>query len=187
MENQEKTSPLGKMRWYVIDVYSGSEKRVAQIIQEKVLKKSFEDYVGAVLVPSEMVTEVRKGVKVSSEKTFFPGYVLVQMILTDEVLGLIRSVPRVSRLLGGKTRPLPISEKEVSRLMGQIEASVSKPRSSLVFELGEEVKVVEGPFATFSGVVEDVDLEKERLKVSVMIFGRSTIVELEFLHVDKIR
>lgn len=176
-----------KMRWYVIDVYSGSEKRVAQVILEKVEKKGLGEFLEEVLVPCETVTEIKKGVKVSSEKSFFPGYVLVKMILTDEILGLIRSVPRVSRLLGGKTRPLPISEKEVARLMGQIEDSVTKPRSSLVFEVGEEVRVSEGPFATFNGVVEDVDLEKERLKVSVMIFGRATTVELEFNHVDKLR
>ncbi len=176
-----------KMRWYVVDVYSGSEKRVSQIILEKIEKKGLVDYLEEVLVPCETVTEVKKGVKVSSEKSFFPGYVLVKMILTDEILGLIRSVPRVSRLLGGKTRPLPISEKEVVRLMGQIEYSVSKPRSSLTFEIGEEVRVSEGPFATFNGVVEDVDPDKERLKVSVMIFGRATAVELEFSHVDKLK
>lgn len=176
-----------KLRWYVIDVYSGSEKRVAQTIEEKVAKKSMESLISNVLVPTETVTELRKGVKVSKEKSFFPGYVLVKMALTDDAWALIRSVPRVSRLLGGKTRPTPISEKEVERLMGQIEEGVRHPRSSLVFEVGEEIRVNDGPFATFSGIVEDVDLEKERLKVSVTIFGRSTPVELEFAQVDKIK
>jgi transcriptional antiterminator NusG len=176
-----------KLRWYVIDVYSGSEKRVAETIQEKVLKKGFEHYIEKVLVPTETVTELRKGQKVNKERSFFPGYVLVKMALTDESWALIRSVPRVSRLLGGRTGPTPISEKEVERLMGQIEEGVRHPRSSVVFEVGEEVKVNDGPFATFSGIVEDVDFEKERLKVSVSIFGRSTPVELEFAQVDKLK
>lgn len=176
-----------KLRWYVIDVYSGSEKRVAQTIEEKVVKKGLENYIEKVLVPTETVTELRKGVKVNKEKSFFPGYVLVKMVLTDDTWTLIRSVPRVSRLLGGKTRPTPIGEKEVERLMGQIEEGVRSPRSSVVFEVGEEVRVNEGPFATFTGIVEDVDLEKERVKVSVSIFGRATPVELEFAQVDKLK
>lgn len=176
-----------KLRWYVIDVYSGSEKRVAQTIEEKVVKKGLENYIEKVLVPTETVTELRKGVKVNKEKSFFPGYVLVKMALTDDTWALIRSVPRVSRLLGGKTRPTPIGEKEVERLMGQIEEGVRSPRSSVVFEVGEEVRVNEGPFATFSGIVEEVDLEKERMKVSVTIFGRATPVELEFAQVDKLK
>lgn len=176
-----------KLRWYVIDVYSGSEKRVAQNIEEKVMKKGMEQQIEKVLVPTETVTELRKGVKVSKEKSFFPGYVLVKMALSDDSWALIRSVPRVSRLLGGKTRPTPISEKEVERLMGQIEDGARRPRSSVVFEVGEEVRVNDGPFATFNGIVEDIDLEKERMKVSVSIFGRSTPVELEFAQVDKIK
>lgn len=176
-----------KLRWYVIDVYSGSEKRVAQTIEEKVVKKGLESYIEKVLVPTETVTELRKGVKVSKEKSFFPGYVLVRMALTDDTWTLIRSVPRVSRLLGGKTRPTPIGEKEVERLMGQIEEGVRRPRSSVVFEVGEEVRVNEGPFATFTGIVEEVDVEKERMKVSVTIFGRATPVELEFAQVDKLK
>jgi transcription termination/antitermination protein NusG len=176
-----------KLRWYVIDVYSGSEKRVAQTIEEKVMKKALEDQIEKVLVPTETVTELRKGVKVSKEKSFFPGYVLVKMALSDDTWALIRSVPRVSRLLGGKTRPTPISDKEVERLMGQIEDGARRPRSSTVFEIGEEVRVNEGPFATFTGIVEDIDTDKERLKVSVSIFGRATPVELEFAQVDKIK
>lgn len=176
-----------KLRWYVIDVYSGSERRVAQTIEEKVVKKGLENHIEKVLVPTETVTELRKGVKVTTEKSFFPGYVLVKMALTDETWALIRSVPRVSRLLGGKTRPTPISEKEVERLMGQIEDGARHPRSSVVFEVGEEVRVNEGPFATFTGIVEDVDTEKERMKVSVSIFGRATPVELEFAQVDKLK
>ncbi len=176
-----------KKRWYVIDVYSGSEKRVAQTIEEKVIKKNLEHLIGKVLVPTETVVELRKGVKVSKEKSFFPGYVLVQMALTDESWSLIRSIPRVSRLLGGTTRPTPISSREVERLMGQIEEGVRSPRSAVVFEIGEEVRVNDGPFATFNGMVEDIDLEKERMKVSVSIFGRSTPVDLEFSQVDKIK
>lgn len=175
-----------KARWYVIDVYSGSEKRVAQTIEEKVVKKGLSDQILKVLVPTEKVVELRRGVKVQKEKSFFPGYVLVQMILSDEAWALIRSVPRVSRLLGGTQRPSPISEREVERLMGQIEEGVKAPRSMLVFEVGEEVRISDGPFSTFNGLVEEIDEEKERLKVAVSIFGRSTPVDLEFVQVEKI-
>ena len=175
-----------KPRWYVIDVYSGSEKRVAQNIEDKVAKKGLSDQILKVLVPTEKVVELRRGVKVQKEKSFFPGYVLVQMILSDESWALIRGVPRVSRLLGGMQRPSPIGDREVERLMGQIEEGVKAPRSTLVFEVGEEVRISDGPFSTFSGLVEEVDEEKERLKVSVSIFGRSTPVDLEYVQVEKI-
>ena len=176
-----------KLRWYVIDVYSGSEKRVALTVEEKVEKKGLQNLIEKVLVPTETVTEIRKGTKVEKEKSFFPGYVLVKMALSEETWALIRSVPRVSRLLGGKTRPTPIGEREVERLMGQIEEGARRPRSTLIFEIGEEVRVNDGPFATFNGIVEDVDSDKERIKVSVSIFGRATPVELEFAQVDKLK
>ncbi|MCX7338685.1 MAG: transcription termination/antitermination protein NusG [Alphaproteobacteria bacterium] len=171
--------------WYVINVYSGFEKKVVQAIQEQAEKKGMSDRFEEMLVPSEEVVEIHKGAKVNTEKQYFPGYVLVKMELTDETWHLVKNTPRVSGFLGAKGKPSPISEVEVSRILRQVQDSIEKPRHTLSFEIGEQVRVCEGPFTSFSGLVEDVDGEKGRLKVSVMIFGRPTPVELEFGQVEK--
>lgn len=175
-----------KPLWYVVQVYAGFEKKVAQAIQELSERHGLTDQIVEILVPSEEVVEIRRGVKVNVEKNYFPGYVLVKMVLTDEVWHVVRSVPKVSSLLGNRGKPTPISQAEVDRIIHQVKESSEKPRHMLSFEVGEQVRVCDGPFTSFSGLVEEVDVEKARLKVAVMIFGRPTPVELEFSQVEKI-
>ncbi len=174
------------MRWYVLNVYSGFEKKVVEGIGERAKSKGLEAFFGRMLVPSEDVVEVKRGVKKTSEKCFYPGYILIEMNMNDESWYLVKTVPRVGEFLGSKSKPSPISESEVNKIINRMEESVSNPRSTIVFEVGERIKVSEGPFTTFNGIVEDVDLEKERLKVSVSIFGRPTNVDLGFAQVEKI-
>lgn len=177
---------MTKARWYVVNVFSGSERKVAEAIKEQAEAKGLKDLVIDALAPMEQVIEVKRGVKTQREKHFFPGYILVNMVLTDESWHLVNNNSKVSGFLGGKGKPTPITQKEAERLLGQLKEQKEKPTQSIHFDIAEEVKVVDGPFASFNGFVEDVDYEKERLKVTVTIFGRATPVELEFSQVEKI-
>ena len=174
-------------RWYVVNVYSGSEKKVAESIKEQAVLKGMEDRILEVMVPTEEVVEMKKGARVNSERKFFPGYVLVKMVMSDDAWHIIRNTPRVSGFLGSRNKPQPITEVEAQRIIKQMTEGVERPRTAIEFENGEQVRVIDGPFASFVGVVEEVDAEKMRLKLSVSIFGRSTPVELEFSQVEKIK
>jgi len=173
-------------RWYVVHAYSGFEKSVQRALLERIARSGMEDKFGQVLVPVEEVVEMKGGQKAISERKFFPGYVLVEMDMDEESWHLVKSTPRVTGFVGGTaTNPTPISEKEVEKIMSQIQEGVEKPRPKVLFEVGEVVRVKEGPFTDFHGSVEDVNYEKSKLRVSVTIFGRATPVELEFGQVEK--
>lgn len=181
-----EASDAPKKRWYVVQAYSGYEARVQKALLERIKLQGLEDYFGEILVPTEEIVEMKAGQKRRSERKFFPGYVLVKMAMTDEAWHLVCKTPRVSGFIGGTSQqPAPISEQEAKKILEQIEQGVDKPRPKILFEPGEVVRVIDGPFADFNGVVEEVDYEKSRLKVAVLIFGRSTPVELEFGQVEK--
>lgn len=174
------------MRWYVVHAYSGYEKSVQRALQERIERAGMQDKFGQILVPVEEVVEMKSGQKSISERKFFPGYVLVQMEMDDESWHLVKNTAKVTGFVGGSAqKPTPISEKEVAALMQQIQDGVEKPRPKVLFEVGEAVRVKEGPFTDFNGMVEDVNYDKSKLRVSVLIFGRSTPVELEFSQVEK--
>ena len=174
------------MRWYVVHAYSGFENQVMRMLRERIERADMQEEFGDVLVPTEEVVEMRAGQKRRSDRKFFPGYVLVQMELGDDSWHLVKDTPRVLGFIGGKAdKPSPITDAEVNVILQRVEAGVDQPRPKTVFEPGEMVRVIDGPFNDFNGVVEDVNYEKSRLNVAVLIFGRSTPVELEFGQVEK--
>ena len=177
---------MADMKWYVMQVYSGFERKVAESIMEQAKQSHLSDKIEEVLVPTEEVVEMRRGSKVKAERKFFPGYVLVKMEMTDETWHLVKDTPKVTGFLGGRGRPAPITEDEARRIMSQVKEGIERPKPSVTFEIGEQVRVCDGPFNSFNGMVEDVDEEKARLKVSVSIFGRATPVELEYSQVEKL-
>ena len=183
---EQNEAPKSKKRWYVIHAYSGYENYVIRALTERIRLKGLDDRFGEIIVPTEEVVEMRGGQKRKSERKFFPGYVLVQMEMDDETWHLVRDVPRVLGFIGGTSeRPASITDKEANAILQRVEEGEKKPRPKVLFEPGEVVRVIDGPFADFNGVVEDVNYEKSRLRVSVSIFGRSTPVELEFGQVEK--
>ena len=173
------------MNWYIVQAYSGFEKKVVESIKDTLTKSKLESHLGEILVPTHEITEVKKGKRTKKQKKYFPGYVLVKLDMTKQIYHLIKNIQKVSGFLGSEDRPTPISDKEIQRILGTISESVINQKSGISFEIGEKVKVCDGPFASFNGLVEEIDEEKSRLKVSVSIFGRATPVDLEYNQVEK--
>jgi transcriptional antiterminator NusG len=173
-------------RWYIVHAHSNFEKKVAESIKERAASGGLSDLFEEVLVPMEEVVEVRRGRKISTERKFFPGYVLVKMDMTDQAYHLIKNTAKVTGFLGANNKPTPITEDEAMRILHQVKEGVDRPKPTVTFEIGEQVRVADGPFASFSGHVEEVDEERARLKVAVSIFGRATPVELEYGQVEKV-
>ena len=172
-------------RWYIVHAYSNFEKKVAEDIETKAKQKGLSELIEQIVVPTEKIVEVRRGRKVDAERKFFPGYVLVRATLTDAVFSLIKNTPKVTGFLGD-SKPVPVSQKEVDQILNQVQDGVERPKTSVSFEIGENVRVSDGPFASFNGIVQEVDEERARLKVEVSIFGRATPVDLEYGQVDKL-
>ncbi|MBI3436152.1 MAG: transcription termination/antitermination protein NusG [Proteobacteria bacterium] len=173
-------------RWYIVHAYSNFEKKVAESIREQAKQRGLAPLFDEILVPTEKVVEVRRGRKIDAERKFFPGYVLVKMHLTDDAYHLIKNTPKVTGFLGADNKPMPISEAEAQRILHQVQEGIERPKPSVTFEVGEQVRVADGPFASFNGTVEEVDEGRSRVKVAVSIFGRATPVELEFGQVEKL-
>ncbi|MCK4499898.1 transcription termination/antitermination protein NusG [Candidatus Babeliales bacterium] len=174
------------LRWYVVHAYSNFEGKVKQALEERVEREGLQEYFGKILVPTEEVVEMRMGQQRKSDRKFFPGYVLVQMQLTDETWHLVKDIPRVLGFIGGTSdKPAPISDKEANLILSRVEEGVNKPRPKVLFEVAEVVRIIDGPFKDFNGNIEEVNYDKNKLKVSVLIFGRTTPVELEFSQVEK--
>ena len=175
------------LRWYVVHAYSNFENKVKQALEERIVRDGLQDYFGKILVPTEEVVEMRMGQQRKSERKFFPGYVLVQMELNDDTWHLVKNVPRVLGFIGGASdRPSPISEKEAMGILSRVEEGVNKPRPKVLFEVGEVVRIIDGPFKDFNGNIEEVNYEKSKVRVTVTIFGRATPVELDFSQVEKV-
>ena len=175
------------LNWYILQVYSGNEKKIEKELLAQTDKKGLRENISKILIPSEEVIEMKKGKKVSSERKFFPGYMLIQMIMDDEIWHIVKGLPKVYGFLGGKKgEPIPVSQNEIDSILNQMKDGLEKPKPSVSFEIGEQVRVSDGPFSSFNGMVEEVDEEKARLKVSVSIFGRSTPVNLDYSQVEKI-
>lgn len=174
-------------KWYIVNAYSNFEKKVAEQLREQAKQQGLQDKFSEILVPTEEVVEIRRGKKVNAERKFFPGYVLVKMEMSDEAYHLVKNTPKVTGFLGaaGGTKPLPVSEREVQNIIGQVEQGIERPKPTIQFDIGETVKVTDGPFASFDGQVESVDEENARLRVAVSIFGRPTPVDLEYNQVEK--
>ena len=173
------------MNWYIVQAYSGFEKKVVETIKDELKKNKLEENLGEILVPTHQVTEVKKGKRSKKERKYFPGYVLVKVELNKQIYHLIKNLQKVSGFLGSGDKPTPISDTEIQRILGQVSESAITQKSGISFEIGEKVKVCDGPFASFNGLVEEIDEEKSRLKVSVSIFGRATPVDLDFNQVEK--
>ncbi|QRN41078.1 MAG: transcription termination/antitermination protein NusG [Neisseriaceae bacterium] len=174
-------------QWYVVHAYSGFEKKVIRTLNERIAREGMEDQFGEILIPTEEVVDMKNGKKKISERKFFPGYILVEMEMSDETWHLVKSTPKITGFIGGTShKPLPITKREVDRILNQVQSGVEKPKPKVEFGVGEHVRVTEGPFADFNGIVEEVNYERNKLKVSVQIFGRETPVELDFIQVEKV-
>ena len=173
-------------RWYVIQVYSGFEQKISDSIMEQAAKKGLDSDIEEIMVPTEEVVEVKRGQRVQTERRIFPGYILIKMDMTDAGWHLIKNTDKVTGFLGGGRKPVPISQREAEAMMQNIQEGVESPRPSVVYDIGEELRVIDGPFASFNGIVEEIDEEKQKLKVSVSIFGRATPVELDYGQVEKL-
>ena len=173
------------MNWYIVQAYSGFEKKVVENIKEELKRHKLDSSLDQLLIPTHQVTEVKKGKRTKKEKKYFPGYVLIKSEMDNNIYHMIKNIKRVSGFLGSKGIPVPVSDKEIEKILGQIKDGVAQPKSGIEYSVGEKVQVIDGPFASFSGMVEDIDEEKSRLKVSVSIFGRPTPVDLEYNQVEK--